>query len=325
MVVRERTEKEKRTARGQVCLSGTALLLAAGVFLGSTAPVEAAQAGVPASAWAQSAVTADDRAGVSAECWSDAAQKGESEKTQTDSPAAEGEEASTGSPAQAPSRAGTQEQSDREKNDEVEIPESLLDFAQKYPEAEAFVRAYPQEHNRTHSYDLSKEIRKGEIPLFIQWDKRWGYTTYGGDFFAVTACGPTCLSMVACGLSGSARWTPVKVAAYADEAGYYVPGSGSSWSLMSEGAAHLGLSSFGVGVSDSAILNTLKNDHPIIASMTPGDFTTAGHFIVLRGVDREGKVLVNDPNSRINSKKHWDVSTLTAQMRAAWGFSLQED
>ena len=36
----------------------------------------------------------------------------------------------------------------------------------------------------------------GSVPLFLQWDERWGYRSYGGDFLAVTGCGPTALSMV---------------------------------------------------------------------------------------------------------------------------------
>ncbi|MCD8152609.1 MAG: C39 family peptidase [Clostridiales bacterium] len=39
--------------------------------------------------------------------------------------------------------------------------------------------------------------------------------------------------------------------------------------------------------------------------MGPGDFTTGGHFIVLTGIDSDGNVIVNDPNSRINSEKHY--------------------
>lgn len=32
----------------------------------------------------------------------------------------------------------------------------------------------------------------------------------------------------------------------------------------------------------------------VIAIMAPGHFTTTGHFIVLRGITEEGKVLVAD-------------------------------
>ena len=34
----------------------------------------------------------------------------------------------------------------------------------------------------------------------------------------------------------------------------------------------------------------------MISSQRPGLFTSGGHFIVLRGLTADGKVLVNDPN-----------------------------
>ncbi len=33
-------------------------------------------------------------------------------------------------------------------------------------------------------------------------------------------------------------------------------------------------------------------------------------------------VIVNDPNSRRNSEKHWDAAVLAAQMKAIWLYSL---
>ncbi len=63
----------------------------------------------------------------------------------------------------------------------------------------------------------------------------------------------------------------------------------------------------------------LKKGNPIICSMGPGDFTTAGHFIVLVGVE-EGKIKVNDPNSKERSSKLWDYETLEPQIKNLWVF-----
>ena len=203
----------------------------------------------------------------------------------------------------------------------VEIPEALQVFAEKYPETAGFVSDYPAHYRDHPSKDVSGEVKKGVVPLFIQWDERWGYEDYGGNYLAVNGCGPTCLSMVVCGLTGETDANPYAVACYSEQQGYYTPGSGTSWSLMTQGAAHYGLDAERVTLSAEAITGALAQGRVIIASMKPGDFTYTGHFIVLTGLDKDGRVRVNDSNSRLNSAKSWDAQVLVDQMKAAWSYS----
>ena len=202
-------------------------------------------------------------------------------------------------------------------------PESLVELMERNPETRQFVMDYPKHQGGSGSIDISGDVNAGEIPLFLQWDERWGYETYGGDFLAVTGCGPTCLSMVYSGLSGDTRWNPYEVARMAEENGYYVEGSGSSWDLMDGGAERLGLVSETVVFDEPHIRETLDAGHPIICSVGPGDFTSAGHFIVLCGLDGEGKVIVHDPNSQKNSEKTWELDRLMSQMKNLWSYSLR--
>ena len=95
-------------------------------------------------------------------------------------------------------------------------PESLISLVERNPETKDFVLDYPK-YKGLQDIDLSKEVTKGEIPHFLQWDKRWGYETYGSDFLAITGCGPTCLSMVVCGLTGETQWNPYEVAKMAED------------------------------------------------------------------------------------------------------------
>ena len=168
--------------------------------------------------------------------------------------------------------------------------------------------------------DISDEVTKGEIPLFMQTDKRWGYRTYGGSIMAESGCGPTCLSMVYCGLTGDDTWNPYRLACEAGKDGYYVEGSGSSWSMMTELAKKLGLTAFEIRYEEEDIRAELERGNPIICIMGPGDFTTTGHFIVLSGVKEDGSIIVRDPNSRENSKKTWELQRLMSQMRNLWGY-----
>ncbi len=203
-----------------------------------------------------------------------------------------------------------------------DYPDSLVELLEKNPETREFVMDYPKKKDLHETIDLSGEITKGKIPLLLQWDERWGYESYGSDFMAVTGCGPTCLSMVVCGLTGNGEWNPYAVAVMAEQDGFYVQGSGSSWELMTKGAENIGLTPEEVVFDEAHILKTLREGRPIICAMRPGDFTTAGHFIVLKGADDDGNILVCDPNSRKNSEKSWSLPELMPQIKNLWSYSI---
>lgn len=201
------------------------------------------------------------------------------------------------------------------------VPENVIEFGEKYPEASEYVRNFNKYVDKDFDMDVTKEMFENDIPLFIQWDKRWGYKDYGGNYVGVAGCGPTCIAMIACGLEQNPDINPYEVANYAASQGYYTYGQGTSWTIMTDGAKHFGLNVTNGNVSADYILQNLSNDTPMICSMSPGDFTTSGHFIVLTGIDSDGEIIVNDPNSPKNSKKHWDVNTLVSQMKSVWKYS----
>lgn len=200
-------------------------------------------------------------------------------------------------------------------------PESLIKLMERNPEAKQFVLDYPQNANKQMAIDLASEVTPGEIPLFLQWDERWGYKTYGNDFLAVTGCGPTCLSMVTCGLRNALQWNPYEVACMAENQGYYVDGVGSAWDLMDSGAKNLGLEVHNISLNAEQIKETLSAGMPIICTVGPGDFTSAGHFIVLAGLDSDGDIKVLDPNSIKNSERTWEVEDLIPQIKNLWAYS----
>ena len=203
-----------------------------------------------------------------------------------------------------------------------DYPDSLLQLLERNPETLQFVYDYPQEKEKDHKIDLSDQVSRGTIPLFLQWDKRWGYRTYGSDMMAITGCGPTCLSMVLCALTGDADWSPWEVAQYSEENGYYVEGTGTAWALMSQGAAALGLTAEELTLSDSGIRRRLEAGQPIICSMGPGDFTVSGHFIVLSGLNDDGTIQIRDPNSPNNSDQDWELQRLMDQMQNLWAYTV---
>lgn len=170
--------------------------------------------------------------------------------------------------------------------------------------------------------NVNEKIVKGKIPSFYQYDNRWKDKRYGDDTMKITGCGPTCLSMVLCGLSGEGEYSPAKVAGLSEKWGYYAQGSGSLWSLMSEGAEKLGLHCHEVTFDSYHIQRELKKNRPIICVVGPGDFTTEGHFIVLCGVDEDGMITVHDPNSVERSNEKWSLDDLMPQIKNLWSYTL---
>lgn len=199
----------------------------------------------------------------------------------------------------------------------TQYPKQLKDLALKNEEALEFVYDYPAEHVKEHTIDLTEEASMDSVPLFVQWDKRWGYEKYSGNFFAASGCGPTTLSMVVVYLTHNREASPIAVAKYSKEAGYSVDGSGSSWTLISEGCRHYGVKAKTVALDESRMKAELDAGHPIVINVGPGDFTDTGHFMVITGYDDEG-FSINDPNSIEKSGKRWLFKNISSQIRAVW-------
>ena len=196
-------------------------------------------------------------------------------------------------------------------------PDSLLELLEKNPEAADFVLNYPLKKDLCPEIDLHEYTDCSEVPLFLQWDERWGYTVYGDNIMGLSGCGPTCLSMVCVYLLNDPQYSPRYIADFAQENGYCVPGNGSSWTLISEGGVMLGLDVIEIPLDEDRIIRNLEVGNPVVCIMGPGDFTSTGHFIVMTGYE-DGKIKVNDPNSPDRSNMLWDYDVIKDQIRNLW-------
>lgn len=201
-----------------------------------------------------------------------------------------------------------------------QYPDALLELLNKRPETLSFVLHYPAQKNEKQRVDLSGETTRGTLPFLYQWDERWGYGRYGESIIALSGCGPTCLSMVLLGLTGDASLHPGAVAAFSEENGYRTEG-GTSWDLMTLGAGKLGITGEELPLDEGRMIQELRQGHPIICSMRPGDFTDTGHFIVIAGYE-DGAFLVHDPNSIDNSHVSWTYERIQGQIKNLWAYSV---
>ncbi|MDE7310651.1 MAG: C39 family peptidase [Eubacterium sp.] len=218
--------------------------------------------------------------------------------------------------------AGTSKTAARIYENRNQYTETLLAAYLNNPEMEDFIDGYLDAGLPQYSAQsgFTQQELAQEFPLFLQWDKRWGYVSYGGSIIGLSGCGPTCLSMVLVSLTGQESQTPDAVAHFSEERGYYVEGSGTAWSLMTEGASQLGLYARELSLDESVMKSSLDAGRPIICSMGPGDFTTQGHFILIYGYDQDG-FLINDPNCIARSSKSWSFEALRGQIKNLWAYS----
>ena len=186
-------------------------------------------------------------------------------------------------------------------------------------ELENYCCKYPELLGTGDPQPLYEYENCDEVPLLIQWDPRWGYLSYGGNTVGFAGCGPTSLSMVALYLTHNPEYTPYYMCEFAIEHGYRIDGQGTDSRLMTEGAAMLGIDGRQFMLDENAIANELQQGHPFIFSMSTGDFTAHGHYIVVTGYE-DGYITVNDPNSHYRSSQKWKFTDIQNQISNLWVF-----
>lgn len=185
---------------------------------------------------------------------------------------------------------------------------------------------YPEHVLRYYSIQQSNAALPGgglSIPLYYQWEYQ---EAYGRGTIAQYGCGPSSFAMVVSYLKNETI-TPADVVAWCGN-DYYVPGAGTSWSFFAAAAEHYNIGSVTTTTSSQEVIQALQEGRPVISSQSAGLFTRGGHYIVLRGVTLEGKILVNDPNDNDRKQyasREFDMSTeINSTSRCYWIFESRE-
>ena len=200
--------------------------------------------------------------------------------------------------------------------------DDMLEALANNPEMADFVAGYLKADAKQGKVELTEAEKTQNYPLFLQWDPRWGYEEYGDDSnIGLAGCGPTCISMAMYYLLGDETLTPDTIAAYGMKNGYYVAGTGTAWSLLSDVPGLHGLSVSEPEIAEKTMKRALDKGGILICSMRPGDFTAGGHFVVIYGYDDKG-FLINDPNCVARSREHWSYEKIGKQIKHLWCYSI---
>ena len=145
-------------------------------------------------------------------------------------------------------------------------PPNMLEALANNPEMADFVLGY-LEADGSVAGGLTESERKQEHPLFLQWDPRWGYRSYGDDSsIGLAGCGPTCLSMALYELTGDASLTPDVIAEYSMENGYYMNGTGTLWALIEDVPPRYGLDVERSSLNEASWKECLDNGQVLICA-----------------------------------------------------------
>lgn len=204
-------------------------------------------------------------------------------------------------------------------------PDELINQLIANPETVDYVYSY-KDKDKYNKKSIREGISSsyyvdGNVPLFLQWDRRWGYRSYGKEMIGLTGCGPTSLAMVIKHFDENADVTPYSVAKYSQDNGYVSKDNFTSWKLFETGLKKYGLQSRDIVPVEAKMKRALDDGQILLVSVKPGIFTQRGHIIVIKGYSSNGDFLINDPNSIINTNKTWSFDELKNEIRKIWAIS----
>jgi len=170
---------------------------------------------------------------------------------------------------------------------------------------------------------------------YMQTDARWknkDYSTKGeSTTIGASGCGPTCAAMVIETMTGK-KFTPVDACAWSLANGYKALRQGTYYSYFvpqfkkfNIKCEQLNWTNLYGKTSDpmhAKVFSMLKEGYYIIACMGKGNWTSSGHFVLLWWVD--GKVRINDPNSKSDSRMNGDLSLFKSQVKYYWAIDARE-
>lgn len=177
----------------------------------------------------------------------------------------------------------------------------------------------PKEDNTFEPEAAKEGVLSGggvDIVYYNQNDPRWADHIYGAnDDIGKYGCGPTAMAMVVSSLTQSIV-DPIQMSKWAYDNGYFANGSGSYHSLIPDSAKSFGLNALSLYYpSADTVIDELRKGRIVVALMAKGHFTSSGHFIILRGLTEDGKILIADPKSYENSIANWDIEIIMGEAR----------
>jgi hypothetical protein len=204
-----------------------------------------------------------------------------------------------------------------------DYPEEIVEMLMFNDETKDFVIHYPEnaDNFKPEKLDFTKYKNCKEPPLLLQWDSRWGYMRYNGKVFGLSGSAPTCLSMAAIYLTQDVSMTPVHFAEVAKNTPYE---TNPEMMLSDNNKVFNYLKVKDIDHNQKRFTDAVKEDGSVVICLMKKsqDFSEA---IVVKGIDKNNKFLINDPGSKKRSETAYTYSQLDGEIRKIWKVSRKEN
>ncbi len=166
----------------------------------------------------------------------------------------------------------------------------------------------------TREYAVLKQPDGSEFIYYEQtWDEYDEYP-YGDETIGGYGCGPTSMAMVVSSLTGD-MVGPKEMCGWCEDKGYFVSGRGTAHAMFSSAAKKYGIDYDTIDSDDEdAVLEALKEGKFLITVVGNGVFSPGRHFLLLRGITADGKILVGDSGKFENCLVEWDFDGVMEQV-----------
>ncbi len=192
-----------------------------------------------------------------------------------------------------------------------------------------FVYDYPIKHELNKKAILTEEELSSDLPLFMQYDERWGYKYLGGgdggELIAQTGCLCCCLSMVYTGIEHNDQLTPDAVSVVLmgnDMLGI----SGTKKKAVKWFCDNYGYNCVeysydeNVHTDKQLVIDSLNAGKYVIVTLKPGEYTKVGHAIVIREY-KDGKFYLNDPDNETRNNQPSSFEDFANDVDSLWVIS----
>ena len=174
----------------------------------------------------------------------------------------------------------------------------------------------PAQEESTDEEEEEEEEEKTEnimdIPEMFQNDGvNVTFPSHPDSWFPGTGCGPACIAMVMSYLTGE-DVSFQDVASWCDKpefAGRYFNGRGSNGPIFAASAEHWDVGEVTYTDDPDKVVQSLLDGKPVVSLQTGGIFANVQHYIVLRGVDANGRIYVNNPNRGTAQDENYDMAS----------------